>query len=788
MDHRRHSDITSRLGLALVLCLALAACATTPPAVEGQGAAAAPEGAALPAPVVTHISSGHQDKDNATNISVGLSAPVASFRDFREADPPRVVVELPGVLPGVLPDEGAETLEVGDGLVTTVSRREADLGGRPGTRLEIGLNAEAEHKVLAQGERLLVVVQGHQATPGVGAGGPTEAAPAADFVTDGAESGKGSPCRVKAVEYQELANGKSRVTVRTSAAAAYELARISRDTLMLTLRQAALPQELARPLDTGQFTKAAIDMVEPRQSGKDVAIAVRFRQVVPYHLTRRAGDLLLEFDAATAPPSPKMTLAARAPETPAPAEAPTPTEAAVQQAVERSPADLASAGAPAPEDTSLPGSIKVIYPGMQRHFGGQKISLDFQNADVHNVLRLIAEVSGLNVITTDDVKGKVTMRLVRIPWDQALDIVLASCNLAMCRTDNVIRIAPAARFHDEQKQAEEAAQSSLDALRKKEQLVPLVTEKIRVNYARADQMKDRVSDVLSPRGKVSFDERTNTVLVRDIQDNVTVARELITSLDWPTPQVMIEARIVEATTNFSREIGVQWGVAFDKTYGSIDGTIGVQGQSGATGVPSGVPFLVNLPPPSNTFGGIGFTYATLSGALNIDARLLASEQQGKLRIISSPRVTTLDNTEAYIQQGEDIPYLAQSVDGISTQFVQTALKLTVTPHITPDGRVRIKIKAEKSEPSSRVVQGTPGILRKETQTELLVDTGQTVVLGGIFKDTDRYQEERIPFFHKIPVLGYLFKNQLKDQKKEELLIFITPKIVTLEQQQGQPTI
>jgi type IV pilus assembly protein PilQ len=345
-------------------------------------------------------------------------------------------------------------------------------------------------------------------------------------------------------------------------------------------------------------------------------------------------------------------------------------------------------------------------------------------------------------------------------------------------------VAPTERFHSEQKQADEAAQDALDAQRKKEQLVPLMTEKIRVNYAKAEQMKERVSDVLSSRGKATFDERTNIVIVRDAAEYVETARQLVESLDWPTPQVMIEARIVEATTTFSRELGTQWGAEFQKTYGAIDGTVGVQGRSGVTGTPSNVPFLVNLP-TSTTFGGIGFAFSKLSGALDIDARLLASEAQGKLHIISSPRISTLDNTEAYIQQGEDIPYLSQSVDGISTQFVQTALKLTVTPHITPDGRVRMKIKAEKSEPSDRVVNGTPGILRKETMTEVLVNHGETVVIGGILKDTNRTTDNRIPFFHKIPGLGWLFKSQRKSQDKQELLIFITPKIVAMEKTPAQ---
>jgi type IV pilus assembly protein PilQ len=803
----RQLDSPGRLGLTLLagVCLCLAACAAARPPAE----------AAAPADqFITDVTAGRQD--STTTVSIGVSSPPISFSAFKEAAPPKVVIEMPDIGPG----EDLEPLAVNDGLVTTISRTAAEVKEGGGTRLEIGLAQAADYEVQRQESRLIVtlvaqgsagpapeappeeglVLEGTARTPAEAeAAAPEEGEaaaaaeagpkpeggpkPAEGISVEAAASAPGSPCRVQAVEFKRLPDGKCQVTVATSAKAGYELARVSRDTLLLTLRQAKLPPELARPLDTSQFAQAAINAVSPQQSDADVLISLRFREVVPYHLAQEENNLVLEFEASRAKPSPQITLAGREPETP------TPAAAALEQAVERAPEDLEAAAPPpkthlvraAEEAELLPGAIRVIYPGMQRHFTGRRISLDFQNADVHNVLRLIAEVSGLNIITGDDVKGRITMRLVKIPWDQALDIVLASCNLAMSRTGNVIRVASANRFREEQKQADEAAQGALDAMRKKENLVPLVTEKVRINYAKAEQMKDRIGDILSPRGKVTFDERTNVIIIRDIPECVTTARNLIESLDWPTPQVMIEARIVEATSTFSRDLGTQWGAQFQKTYGAIDGTIGAQGATGFAGAPSGVPFIVNLPTSSmNAFGGLGFTFSKLSGSLNIDARLLASETQGKLRIISAPKIATLDNTEAYIQQGEDIPYLAQSVDGISTQFVQTALKLTVTPHITPDGRVRMKIHAEKSEPSDREIMGTPGILRKETVTEVLVNHGETVVIGGILKDTNRYQENRIPFFHRIPILGWLFKEQIKDEEKQELLIFITPKIMAME--------
>ncbi len=761
------------------LCLCLA---------TGAAAAAAP-------PSISSVTA--SQRDAVTTVSISLSGPAGSFFAYREADPPRVVVELEGFGPG----EDAEPLEINDGLVTAISRQDADINGRRGTRLTVGLAREAAYECQPQDSRLILTLSAAgepqaATTPAPAATTPAPAAttpapavtpreaPAAEAqaASQAADSGQGGgPCRIKAIEFRSLASGKSRLRVATTGRASYELARVSRESLLLTLKQASLPPELARPLDTSQFAQAAVDEVKPAPSGADTAVAVRFRQVVPYHLLQDDGELSLEFDACPAKPNPQVTLAARQSQpAAAPAEAAPEAErqAVIQQAASRAPEDILAPPEPPGAASGLPAAVKVIYPGTQRRFSGQRISLDFQSADVHNVLRLIAEVSGLNVITSDDVKGRVTMRLKRIPWDQALDIILATCNLAMSRTGDVIRIAPAARFRDEQKQAEEAAKEALDAAKKKEQLVPLVTKKFRVNYGKAEAMKKQIEEVLSPRGKTAFDERTNVVIVTDVAEGVETARDLIESLDWPTPQVMIEARIVEAQTTFSRELGVQWGAQYSRAFGSIDGTIGVQGRSGVTGQPSAVPFLVNLP-TTTTLGGIGLSY--LSSHLNIDARLLASEQQGKLRIISAPRIATLDNSEAYIQQGEDIPYLAQSVDGISTQFVQTKLCLTVTPHITPDGRVRMRIKTEKSEPSDREINGTPGILRKESVTEVLVNNGETVVLGGILKDKTKLTENRIPYFHKIPFLGWLFKGEVRNDEKQELLIFITPKIVSVEE-------
>ncbi|MFH0810673.1 MAG: type IV pilus secretin PilQ [Pseudomonadota bacterium] len=803
MNLRRQVNSRVRVGLAVLagLCLCLAACATATKVSEPPAPAA--KSSVAPARAVTDVSTNHEN--NSTTVNVTVSAAPIAFYAFKESAPLQLVVELHDIDPGAV----LTPLRINDGLVTYITR----IAGGEGTRIEIGLAQDADYEILRSDNKLTVTLTGEmtataepsspktqawaqtepsatplQAEPGKPAAQET-GTPASrdDMFVKTADSAPGSPCRVTSIDFKVLPNGKSRVIIATTAKAGYELSRTSRDILLLTLQRALLPEHLARHLDTSQFSTAALNAITPSQSGQDLVIAMRFRQVVPYHLTRDEGGLVLEFDSCAVRPERDISLTRR--ELQRTGEA-SPTDALIERAVNRVPEDMS---AETEEMHSLESNVvKVTYPGTIRHFTGNRISLDFQNADVHNVLRLISEVSGLNVITSDEVKGKLTMRLNKIPWDQALDLILATCDLAMSRTGEVIRIASAKRFREEQKQAEDTNQAVLDARRKKELTVPLVTENIKVNYAKAEGMCEQAKGLLTSRGKVTFDERVNVVIVTDVQDVVKRARQLIDSLDWPTPQVMIEARIVEATTNFTREIGTRWGVDFQKTVSGTDGVFGIEGDSGVNGGFSApdpatgeqalrtFPFIVNLP-TTGPAGAINFQFARLANDLNIDVRLQALENQGKLRIVSSPRVLTLDNTEAYIQQGEDIPYLAQSVDGISTQFVQTKLCLTVTPHITPDGRIRMKIKAEKSEPSEREVKGTPGILRKEAQTELLVNSGETVVLGGILKDNTNRVQHRVPYLHQIPILGWLFKYDKKVDEKQELLIFITPKIMSVEQ-------
>lgn len=474
--------------------------------------------------------------------------------------------------------------------------------------------------------------------------------------------------------------------------------------------------------------------------------------------------------------------------------------------------ELITAQMPVPEKVS-PGKIitlgereisTVEVPpealGYKKRYTGRKISLDFKDADVHNILRLIADVSGKNVIAAEDVKGKVTVRMLNVPWDQALDVILESLNLGKVSLNNIIRVAPADKLRKEQ---EELLKHKAAVEETKE----LVTRIFSVNYSSADEMVDQVKSLLSKRGSIQVDKRTNTIIVKDILENVQMAINLIKKLDTPTPQVLIETRIVEATTRFTKEVGVQWGggYAMGSAYGNPTGlffpnSIGISGGQYPTGgaiaaggtsttgggsvedTPSVPNFAVNLPAAvgAGSGGAVSFLFGSLNNAAVLDLRLSALEATGEGRIISSPRITTIDNKQAVIKQGISIPYETVSQQGTQTQFIDATLSLTVTPHITADRSIIMKIKAEKNAPETtiRSAGGTPSISKKEADTEVLVQDGETAVIGGIMQLSKSESVAGVPWFMKIPIIGWFFKKKSNVEENTELIVFITPRIVT----------
>lgn len=429
----------------------------------------------------------------------------------------------------------------------------------------------------------------------------------------------------------------------------------------------------------------------------------------------------------------------------------------------------------------------------RRRYSGRLVDLDLKDADIHNILRHLSEAGGVNIITTDEVSGTVTLRLQRVPWDQALEVILQSKGLGMVRRNNMIRVAPLERLEKER-------EAAIAKLKQDRELEPLETRLVPVSYAGAGNLQPRVKELLTERGTVSVDERTNVLIVRDIGRILDDIEELVRTLDTQTPQVLIEARIVEATSQYSRDVGIQWGgdgqmttangnptgLPFPNDWsvagGASDSNTPTAGLSPIATVFPGAPnFAVNLPAAVGTGqgGAIGLSLGSLGGGVNVRVRLSAAESKGTVRIISSPRILTLDNHDATIAQGTLIPYSQTSAQGVNTAFQEAKLQLKVRPHVTSDGSVAMHVEITRDEPdfNNTGPRGDPTILKREARTDLLIPDGHTAVIGGIYTRNTGRSTEQIPFFGDIPVLGVLFQRRRVRDDRNELLIFLTPRIV-----------
>ncbi|HYG68573.1 MAG TPA: type IV pilus secretin PilQ, partial [Anaeromyxobacteraceae bacterium] len=420
----------------------------------------------------------------------------------------------------------------------------------------------------------------------------------------------------------------------------------------------------------------------------------------------------------------------------------------------------------------------------RRGYTGRRITLDFHDIEIRNLLRLIADVSKKNMVVADDVSGKVTVSLRNVPWDQALDLVLKSRGLGKEEMGNVIRIA---RLEDIAKEQEARAKAAEAA----KPLIPLKVRLIPVNYARAGEIATRVKDVLTERGTVSTDERTNVLIVKDTQEALVRAEGLVRNLDTEIPQVLIESRIVEAQSSFNKAIGVQWGgqASFTQATGNPTGAAfpnnvigsGGTGGSASPGSPSAPNYAVNLPAAvgEGSGGAIGFVLGSANGAFNLNLRLSALESSGVVKTISAPKIATIDNKEATIGQGISIPFSQVSASGVNTTFIEAKLELKVTPHVTADGTILLKIKATNNSPNPGLTgaNGQPSISKREAETEVLVKDGDTTVIGGIYTRQTSNRTNEVPFLGKIPILGYFFRSKTEQDDNTELLIFITPRIL-----------
>ncbi|MFT3775895.1 MAG: type IV pilus secretin PilQ [Minicystis sp.] len=573
---------------------------------------------------------------------------------------------------------------------------------------------------------------------------------------------------------------------------------------IIEIRNVRLPDDLQRKLDTGAFggPVRGISAYRRKSDPTRVVIEVDRASEATSAVSREGNTLVLAFANGRMPSAVSGVAAdggaARKSRTVAREDNLAAGAPRIETSYDAAAAARESMVEPDQANAFLPGAGGVA--AQQRRYTGHRIDLDFKDASVHEVLRLLSDVGKVNIVTADNVTGTVTIRMRNVPWDQALDTVLQAKGLGMVRQGNMIRVAPLADLNKERELAIARRKSEL-------QLAPIETRLIPVSYAEAKDLQERAKDLLSPRGSLAVDERTNTIIARDVAGNLSQIDELIHVLDTQTPQVLIEARVVEATSRYLRDVGIQWGgdgtfsaatgnptgLAFPSSIGIVGGasdqTTPTAGLSPFTNSVANPNFAVNLPATVGTGqgGALGLTFGSINNTVNLAVRLSAAESSGMLRIISSPRILTLDNRDARISQGTLIPFSQISAQGVQTTFQEAKLQLLVRPHVTADGSVAMHVKINRDEPdfNQTSARGDPTILKREAETDLLIMDGHTAVIGGIFTRNTGRNLDQVPLLGDIPVLGVLFQRRRASDSRSELVIFLTPRIVNRAEALGR---
>lgn len=428
-----------------------------------------------------------------------------------------------------------------------------------------------------------------------------------------------------------------------------------------------------------------------------------------------------------------------------------------------------------------PGTHKEMHKTnlKTRVFTGKHLSLNFQNISIRAVLQLLAEFTHINIVVSDKVQGNITLRLNDIPWDEALDIILTTQRLRKYQTANVMLIDTKASIEKMEKQRHKSQQQLFE---------PIHSELLQINYSKAadiaNLVKDKQNSLLSEKGKISVDTRTNTIWIQDSRVKIAELRELVQQLDMPVKQVLIEVRIVEVSKDFSQDIGIRWGVATPNRLSDIVQNTNQIDQSTLSA--QGYPYIQRLnldlvaapAVASMTPASIGIALAKLGNNILLDLELSALESEGRAELISSPRIITINQQPAVIDSGQEIPYQESTSSGATAvSFKKAVLSLKVTPQITSDSKILMDLKINQDTTSTQLFNGVPAILTKEIQTNVLVNNNQTIVLGGIYQQDKSQTIIRVPFLGQLPIVGNLFRNKRVSLKNDELLIFITPKII-----------
>ena len=648
---------------------------------------------------------------------------------FSTQAPPRIAIDLPGVGNSM----GRNVVEINQGNLRSVSVAQA--GER--TRLVLSLKQASGYRAQLQGKALILVLD---------ATGPGSSGEVAQF----APAQNAEPQGLRDIDFRRGSDGAGRIVVALPSTQVGVDIRQQGQTLVVEFLRSTLPDRLRRRLDVTDFG-TPVQTVSTFQSSDRVRMVIEPRGSWEHSAYQTDNQFVLEVRPVKIDPN-KLTQG----------------------------------------------------PGFQ----GEKLSLNFQNIEVRALLQVIADFTNFNVVTSDTVTGTVTLRLKDVPWDQALDIILQSKGLGVRKSGNVLWIAP----KDELAARE---QVELEAKKKVSDLEPLRTQSFQLNYTKAEEVArgltgqaqgqsgggatSTATRLLSPRGSVIFETRTNQLFVSDIPSKLEEVQALIGKIDIPVRQVLIEARIVEADDKFGRTLGVKLGASdLRGIQGGVpgwniagDNNIALGGNYSAIGYQTNqsprVDFsntqFVNLPANTSNLGGVSaasIAFSLFSASANrfLNLELSALEAEGKGKIVSSPRVITADQVKALIEQGEELPYQAATSSGATQiQFRKANLKLEVTPQITPEGNVILDVDVNKDSVGRNTVAGF-AIDTKHVKTQVLVENGGTVVLGGIYTQTERNEINKVPLLGDLPVLGYLFQNRARSVNKTELLVFITPKIVT----------
>ena len=759
-------------------------------------------------------------------VNVRGDGPIRNYETSTENDPARIHVHIPGVRSS---DPDVQSFPVDTQWVRSVRHEQrAD-----GVRVTIETRPDYLSAFTARPSRegLEIRVGGPVSAATAGAGPARASTLRSRKVEGGPRGGVGSPATVARIDFTGEEAGKSTLSIQTDRAVRYEVAETGEPGLQIRLFDTRIPPAQRRPLITDRF-ESAVDRIDPEAAAGEpntALLRVRLREGVPFFVEQEGDRLLVHFEASSIPPRPVTSMQVAdsgVPIAPSPERATTPRAPGVPDPIGSYDAfpEPGTPGTPPPPSPPVPMegmaggppefdlSEEVAIADAGPRYTGEKIALDFFETDVRNVFRILREVSGMNFAIDQDVTGKVTLTLAQpVPWDQVLDLILRMNRLGKEAEDNIIRIATRETLEEEDRLRQERRTAELTLRDQHRQLEPLATEYLPVNYSNAArEIQPHIEKLLTrDRGTVSVDERTNVVIITDTAEKIAQAKDLIRKLDRVTPQVIIEARVVEVTTNFSRDIGTQWGtgVGVQSTDLLNFGRPGVTGAGGLTdeardfindrvgfgpergynnlGGTYGYNMAMNFPISAENFGSIGFNFVRIAGTpFLLNATLQALEAKGEAKIISAPKIVTLDNKQAVIKQGISYP-IQTVVDGeVNVEFVDVDLKLEVTPRVTPDNRISMSLHIEKND-LGPIIQNQQSFNTKEAETELLVNDGDTVVIGGIIKTTERSNVSGIPGLGRIPILGWFFKTERRADEKEELLIFITPRIVQLEQRTAQ---